>query len=74
MFGPFTELDAPLRSTILYWHPVVPFSQGDALPVLSNFELLLENWRSSADPLAFHTDIYFDTVGDLVKGMLLFMP
>jgi hypothetical protein len=31
-------------------------------------QLLLENWRRSADPLPFQADIYFDTVGDLDKG------
>ena len=29
------------------------------------FELLLENWRSSADPLPFQRNIYFDTVGEV---------
>ena len=33
-----------------------------------NFELLLENWRRSADALPFQRDIYFDTVGDLDEG------
>jgi hypothetical protein len=39
-----------------------------AFLVLSNCELLLENWRSSADPLPFQRDIYFNTVGDLDEG------
>jgi hypothetical protein len=42
--------------------------RGLALPVLSNFELLLENQRRSADPFPFQADIYFDTVGDLDEG------
>ena len=39
-----------------------------ALPVLSNFELLLKNWRSSADPLPSQGNIYYDTVDDLDEG------
>jgi hypothetical protein len=42
--------------------------EASALPVLWNCELLLENWRSSAGPLPFQRDIYFDTVGDLDEG------
>ena len=45
-----------------------PIPKISALPVLSNCELLLENWRSSADPLPFQRDIYFNTVGDLDEG------
>ena len=33
-----------------------------------NFELLLEYWRGSADPLPFQADIYLDTIGDLDEG------
>jgi hypothetical protein len=35
---------------------------------LSNFELLLKNWRSSADPLPSQGNIYYDTVDDLDEG------
>src|ERR1700722_6054317 len=45
-----------------------------AFLVLSNFELLLENWSSSAYPLPFQGNIYFDTVGDLNEGNILVHP
>src|SRR5580693_3560193 len=35
------------------------------LSPMRNLDLLLENWRRSADPLPFQADIYLDTVGDL---------
>jgi len=41
---------------------------------MSNFELLLENQRRSADPFPFQADIYFDTVGDLDEGDALVHP
>jgi hypothetical protein len=43
-------------------------TEVSASPVLSDFELLLENGRISADPLPFQTDIYLDTIGDLDEG------
>src|SRR6267378_3823572 len=64
----------PPRPAILRLGVGVTAHRVSAFRALSNFELLLENWRSSAYPLPFQGNIYFDTVGDLNEGNILVHP